>query len=75
MASLIPTDFCKEIEFMTNNTDAFIYDGGRSAFGRHGGKLSSIRPDDLLSHVIKAVVGRNTFAPSSICEGKSSTSK
>ncbi len=62
MASLIPTDFCKEIEFMTNNTDAFIYDGGRSAFGRHGGKLSSIRPDDLLSHVIKAVVGRNTFA-------------
>jgi len=47
---------------MTTDTDAFIYDGGRSAFGRHGGKLSSIRPDDLLAHVIKAVAGRNAFA-------------
>ena len=47
---------------MTQITDAFIYDGGRSAFGRHGGKLSSIRPDDLLAHVVKAVVSRNAFA-------------
>ncbi len=48
---------------MTKNTDAFIYDGGRSAFGRHGGKLSSMRPDDLLAQVIKTVAGRNAFAP------------
>lgn len=46
---------------MTDSTDAFIYDGGRSAFGRHGGALSSLRPDDLLAHVIKTVVGRNAF--------------
>ncbi|PCJ27120.1 MAG: acetyl-CoA C-acyltransferase [SAR86 cluster bacterium] len=43
-------------------TDAFIYDGGRSAFGRHGGALSPIRPDDLLAHVIQNVVERNSFA-------------
>ncbi len=48
---------------MTNTNDAFIYDGGRSAFGRHGGKLSSIRPDDLLAQVVKVVVERNRFAP------------
>lgn len=47
---------------MTNSTDAYIYDGGRSAFGRHGGKLAGVRPDDLLAHIIKTVVGRNAFA-------------
>ncbi|MEX0962512.1 MAG: 3-oxoadipyl-CoA thiolase [Pseudohongiellaceae bacterium] len=42
--------------------DAFIYDGGRTAFGRHAGALSPIRPDDLLAHTIKSVVERNAFA-------------
>ena len=42
--------------------EAFIYDGGRTAFGRHGGALSPVRPDDLLAHVIKTVVVRNRFA-------------
>ncbi|MBS24646.1 MAG: acetyl-CoA C-acyltransferase [Gammaproteobacteria bacterium] len=42
-------------------SDAYIYDGGRTAFGRHAGMLSSIRPDDLLAHTIKAVVKRNPF--------------
>ena len=48
---------------MPNNTlnDAFIYDGGRSAFGRHAGALASVRPDDLLANIIKAVVERNPF--------------
>ena len=41
---------------------AFIYDGGRSAFGRHAGALSPVRPDNLLAHVIKTVVERNPFA-------------
>jgi acetyl-CoA C-acetyltransferase len=49
----------------TSITDAFIYDGGRSAFGRHGGALAPVRPDDLLAHVIKTVVERNGFAPES----------
>ena len=43
--------------------EAFIYDGGRTAFGRHGGALAPIRPDDLLAHAIKTVVARNGFAP------------
>jgi 3-oxoadipyl-CoA thiolase len=41
--------------------DAYIYDGGRTAFGRHAGALSPIRPDDLLAHTIKSVVERNAF--------------
>ena len=43
--------------------EAFIYDGARTAFGRHGGALSPVRPDDLLAHVIRHVVGRNAFSP------------
>lgn len=42
-------------------TEAFIYDGARSAFGRHGGALAPVRPDDLLAHIIKSVVERNAF--------------
>lgn len=42
---------------------AYIYDAGRTAFGRHGGALSSVRPDDMLAHVIKTLVNRNDFAP------------
>lgn len=40
---------------------AFIYDGLRTAFGRHAGSLSSVRPDDLLGSVIKALVERSGF--------------
>lgn len=46
---------------MSEISDAYIYDGGRTAFGRHAGILSSIRPDDLLAHTIKVVVKRNPF--------------
>jgi len=42
--------------------EAFIYDGGRSAVGRYGGCLSSVRPDDLLAHVIRALHQRLPFA-------------
>lgn len=48
---------------MSQLNEAYIYDGARTAFGRHGGSLSSIRPDDLLAHVIRTVVGRNVFSP------------
>ncbi len=46
---------------MKDSPQAFIYDGGRSAFGRQGGMLASLRPDDLLAHIIKSVVTRNEF--------------
>jgi len=39
--------------------DAYIYDGLRSPIGRHAGKLSPVRPDDLAAEVIKEVVSRN----------------
>ncbi|MCY1162137.1 Beta-ketoadipyl-CoA thiolase [compost metagenome] len=45
--------------------NAYIYDGLRTPFGRHAGALSSIRPDNLAAHVIKAVVEKNLL-PASI---------
>jgi 3-oxoadipyl-CoA thiolase len=39
----------------------YIIDAVRTPIGRYGGKLSSIRPDDLLAHVIKALLKRNTI--------------
>jgi len=42
--------------------EAYIYDGGRTAFGRYGGCLSSVRPDDLLAHVIRTLSQRLPFA-------------
>ncbi|MGQ9862873.1 MAG: acetyl-CoA C-acyltransferase, partial [Bacteroidia bacterium] len=37
---------------------AYVVDGVRTAFGRYGGILSSVRPDDLLAHVIRGLVER-----------------
>ncbi len=39
--------------------DAYIYDGIRSPFGRHGGALSARRPDDLMADVIRALMARS----------------
>ena len=44
--------------------DAYIYDGLRTPFGRHGGALAPMRPDDLLAGVIRELVQRNGFEPS-----------
>ncbi len=37
-------------------THAYLCDGLRTPIGRYGGALSSVRPDDMLAEVIKAVV-------------------
>lgn len=42
-------------------SNAYIYDVGRTAFGRYGGVLSTTRPDELLGHLIKTLVERNNF--------------
>ena len=34
--------------------DAYIYDGTRTPIGRYGGKLATVRPDDLLAGALKA---------------------
>jgi acetyl-CoA C-acetyltransferase len=39
--------------------DAFVIDVVRTPVGKYGGTLSSIRPDDLLAHVIKFLLDRN----------------
>ena len=38
---------------------AYIIDAVRTPIGKYGGSLSSIRPDDLLAHVLKALLHRN----------------
>ena len=48
--------------------DAYIYDGLRSPIGRHAGKLSPVRPDDLAGDVIKEVVARNGIDPAQISD-------
>jgi acetyl-CoA acyltransferase len=49
-------------------TDAVILDGLRTPFGKHRGALSSVRPDDLGAHVIKALLARNPAAQSAVEE-------
>lgn len=40
-------------------TDAYICGAVRTPIGRFGGSLSSVRPDDLLAHVMKTVMDRH----------------
>jgi acetyl-CoA C-acetyltransferase len=46
--------------------NAYIYDGLRTPFGRYGGALAKVRPDDLLGAAIRAVMARSPFKPGSI---------
>jgi len=48
--------------------DAYIYDGLRSPFGRHAGKLAAVRPDDLAAEVISAVVKKAGLKPAEISD-------
>ncbi|WP_317040529.1 thiolase family protein [Parafilimonas terrae] len=46
--------------------DCYIVDAVRTPVGKYGGRLSSIRPDDLLAHVITALLNRNPVDPRDI---------
>lgn len=46
----------------------FICDAIRSPFGRYGGSLSSVRPDDLGAAVIKALMERNPSVDPSLID-------
>ena len=46
--------------------DAYIYDGLRTAFGRHAGALAPVRPDDLIAGVMKTLVARSPWQPGQI---------
>ena len=37
----------------------YVIDSVRTPIGKYGGALSGIRPDDMLAHVIKALMARN----------------
>src|SRR6201987_2471635 len=39
-------------------TGAYLVAGVRTPFGRYGGALAGVRPDDLAAHVIKALLER-----------------
>src|SRR6187401_2857970 len=39
--------------------EVYVIDAVRTPIGKYGGILSSIRPDDLLAHVIKELLARN----------------
>lgn len=46
---------------------AYIVDAVRTPIGRYGGVLSSVRPDDMLAHLIKSILQRNpTLDPAGI---------
>lgn len=46
--------------------DAYIYDGLRTPFGRHGGGLAPVRPDDLAAQLMRALVERSPFCADQI---------
>ena len=37
----------------------YVIDSVRTPIGKYGGALSTIRPDDLLAHVIRSLLQRN----------------
>jgi acetyl-CoA C-acetyltransferase len=39
--------------------NVFVIDAVRTPIGKYGGALSTIRPDDLLAHVIRTLIARN----------------
>src|ERR687894_1931677 len=43
-----------------------IVDGLRTPFGKYGGALRDVRPDDMAAHVIRALVERNGLDPAQI---------
>ena len=39
-------------------SDVFVYNAVRTPFGRYGGALAGVRPDDLAALVIRTLAGR-----------------
>jgi acetyl-CoA C-acetyltransferase len=46
--------------------DAYLYNGLRTPFGRNAGALASVRPDDMLGGVIRAVIDASSFSETTI---------
>jgi acetyl-CoA C-acetyltransferase len=48
--------------------NVFVIDAVRTPIGKYGGALSSVRPDDLLAHVIRALISRNETIDETVIE-------
>jgi len=46
--------------------NAYIYDGIRTPFGRHAGKLAPVRPDDLVAGLMKQLIARAKVDPEQV---------
>jgi len=46
--------------------DAYIYDGLRTPFGRYGGAIAAVRPDDLAGDLIARLLARSAFDPEQV---------
>ncbi|MBL8101272.1 MAG: thiolase family protein [Anaerolineales bacterium] len=53
---------------MSKAVNAVIIDAVRTPIGALGGILSSVRPDDMAAHVIRAILERNHFDPALVEE-------
>ena len=42
----------------SNGRDVYVVDAVRTPFGRYGGALAAVRPDDLAAHVLRALLAR-----------------
>ncbi|RSN33473.1 3-oxoadipyl-CoA thiolase [Amycolatopsis sp. WAC 01416] len=49
-------------------TDVFLFDAIRTPFGKYGGALSRVRPDDLAATVLRALAERNDLDPATVDE-------
>ncbi|WP_409490186.1 thiolase family protein [Amycolatopsis sp. cmx-11-12] len=49
-------------------TDVFLFDAIRTPFGKYGGALSGVRPDDLAATVLRALGERNDLDPATVDE-------
>jgi acetyl-CoA acetyltransferase family protein len=49
-------------------SDVFLLDAVRTPFGRYGGALSGVRPDDLAAGVLRSLAARNDLDPSLVDE-------
>jgi acetyl-CoA acetyltransferase family protein len=48
--------------------EVFVLDAVRTPFGRYGGALAGVRPDDLAAHVLRAIGSRSDLDPSLVDE-------
>jgi acetyl-CoA acetyltransferase family protein len=49
-------------------TDVFVLDAVRTPFGRYGGALAGVRPDDLAATTLRAMAERNDLDPADVDE-------